>query len=515
VAVGLALTMLATAPSALAQSPADTQALRRAVSVDGVMEHQRALQRVADRNGGNRLAGTPGYDQSAAYVARRLRLADYRVTVQPFDFPFFREQEPARLSQVAPATKTYVRDTDFTAMQYSGSGEVTAPVQAVDVQIPPGATANSSTSGCEAADFTGFVRGAVALIQRGTCTFAQKAQNAQAAGAAAVIIFNEGQEGRTDLLDGTLGDPDVAIPVLGTTFELGRELYASSVAGETTVSIFTSTLSETRRTVNVLGETRGGRDDRVVVVGAHLDSVDEGPGINDNGSGTSTILEIAEQMAALAPGGEADDPDAEERGDTFEPRNKVRFAFWGAEEEGLLGSTHYVGELDAEEDARIQLNLNFDMLGSPNWVPFVYDGDASDFEIEGIPPGSDLIERVFRDYFTSRGMTTEPTAFNGRSDYGPFIEAGIPAGGLFSGAEGIKTPAQALLYGGTAGQPYDACYHMACDTIANLSPTALSRLGDGTAHAVLTFAQREARVRPVAPPAAMAAPAPEGPLDAR
>jgi Zn-dependent M28 family amino/carboxypeptidase len=181
------------------------------------------------------------------------------------------------------------------------------------------------------------------------------------------------------------------------------------------------------------------------------------------------------------------------------PRNKLRFAWWSAEEEGLLGSTYYVSQLSQVEKDQILLNLNFDMVGSPNFVRFVYDGDNSAFPagVNGVqagPAGSGLIEDVFTDYFDSKGLASEPTPFNGRSDYGPFIAEGIPAGGLFTGAEGIKTAAEAAIYGGTAGQPYDPCYHLACDTYANNSNTGLDQMSDAVAHAVLFFANTKSNV---------------------
>ena len=166
----------------------------------------------------------------------------------------------------------------------------------------------------------------------------------------------------------------------------------------------------------------------------------------------------------------------------------ARFAFWGAEELNLLGSEHYVDTLSNEDLLDIKANLNFDMLGSPNYVRFVYDGDGSDTATAG-PPGSAQIEDLFNDYFASQGLATEPTAFDGRSDYGPFIAVGIPAGGLFSGAEGEKTEEQADIYGGTAGAPYDPCYHQACDTTNNLNTKALFELGDAAAHATMTLAR--------------------------
>jgi Zn-dependent M28 family amino/carboxypeptidase len=318
----------------------------------------------------------------------------------------------------------------------------------------------------------------VALIQRGTCDFVVKAENAKAAGAVAVIIFNEGQEGRTDIINGTLGRP-VDILALDTTFAVGEELYnlANANPDNTSVHIVTQTLSEVRETKNVIADYPGGRADRTVVVGAHLDSVPEGPGINDNGSGTAGILEIALQMKKL----------------NIKPINHVRFAFWGAEEAGLHGSTYYVNQLSARQQKDIAVNLNFDMIGSPNFVRFVYDGDGDAFGTSG-PNGSGTVEDVFLDYFASQGLQTEPTEFDGRSDYEAFINAGIPAGGLFSGAEGIKTAEQAAIYGGTAGTAYDACYHQACDDLSNLNKTALEQLADGAAHATLTFAQTTSAV---------------------
>ncbi len=241
-----------------------------------------------------------------------------------------------------------------------------------------------------------------------------------------------------------------------------------------TVRVSTSTESETRTTSNILADSRRGNASEAVVVGAHLDSVLEGPGINDNGSGSATILEIAEEVSKL----------------DRKPRRKLRFAFWGAEENNLIGSTHYVDDLGPDGIGDLYANLNFDMVGSPNYVRFVYDGDGSDTPETGPgPPGSAQIEALFNEYFASQGLATDPTAFDGRSDYGPFIAAGIPAGGLFTGAEGIKTPEQAAVYGGTAGVAYDPNYHQAGDTINNLSTKALGEMGDGAAHAAWTVAR--------------------------
>ena len=238
-----------------------------------------------------------------------------------------------------------------------------------------------------------------------------------------------------------------------------------------------------RKTKNVIADSPKGKTGTTVVVGAHLDSVTAGPGINDNGSGTSTLLEIAEQMKELG---------YTKKGKL---QRQVRFAFWGAEEEGTLGSEYYVSHLSPEATSKIYANLNFDMLGSPNYVRFVYDGDGSDTPDAG-PAGSAGIEKIFTDYFASQKLASEPTAFDGRSDYGAFIEAGIPAGGLFSGAEGLKTDAEAKIYGGTAGEAYDACYHAACDDVTNLNAQALYELGDAAAHATFVLATSKSGIYP-------------------
>jgi Zn-dependent M28 family amino/carboxypeptidase len=373
--------------------------------VENIRAHQAALQAIGTANGGNRLASTTGHDQSAQYVYNQLAAAGYSPHFQEFTFQLVSDRTPPVMQQISPTPTTYVDGPDFQTMQYSGSGDVTAALWSVDIKSP---STGGSTSGCEAADFAGFPAGNIALIQRGTCTFGAKTDNALAAGASAVIIFNEGNDaGRVGVLAGTLGPPRRSIPAVGTSFAIGDDLSNGHTTGATgtVMHVKTDTVAEVRTTRNVIAETPGGDPDRVVVIGAHLDSVSRGPGINDNGSGSATILEVAKVYAE------------QER----TPRNKLRFAWWSAEEEGLIGSTYYVSQLSQAEKDQILLNLNFDMVGSPNFVRFVYDGDNSAFPagVNGVaagPPGSGLIESVFTDLFESEGLESEPTPFNGRSD---------------------------------------------------------------------------------------------------
>ncbi|WP_302705367.1 M28 family metallopeptidase [Nocardioides cremeus] len=459
--------------------------LTKRVKGDGIDEHLDKLQEISDKFDGNRASGTPGYNASVRYIVRTLTKAGYTPEVQAFDFAYFVENAPAELAQTSPDATTYATPEDFSSMTYSGSGDVTAAVVAVDTD----GTANAaSTSGCEAEDFAAFPEGSIALIQRGSCAFGQKALNAQEAGAAGVIIFNAGVEGRTDSFVGTLGQPGYEIPVVGTSFAVGQDLI--DPAG-TEVRLFADTTSEIRETYNVLAETRGGDKDNVVMVGSHLDSVPEGPGINDNGSGSASILETALKLSKFDKKGKKKGHGKKAKGKgKGKLENQVRFAWWGAEELGLLGSEHYVAELSQEEIDEIALYLNFDMVGSPNYVRFVYDGDNSEGGGAVGPAGSDDIEEMFNEFFASEGLESEATPFSGRSDYGPFIVEGvdIPSGGLFTGAEGVKTEEQAAIYGGEAGVAYDPCYHAECDDRDNVSMDAIDEMSNAIAHSVATYA---------------------------
>ena len=449
--------------------------LLECVTLEGVRAHQAAFQTIANANDdefypGTRAAGTEGYADSVDYVAGLLEDAGYDVTLDPFEFQF---DFPVVLQQLTPVAATYASGA-FTG---AGFGDVTGPVIPVDINlVPPRAT----TSGCEASDFAALDFSGpndIALIQRGgppapapTCTFAVKALNAETAGAEAVVIFNQGDTPlREGLIVGTLGGPNVVdIPVVGASFADGAALAQAGSTAHVRVDE-----PVTRTDVNVIAELPGTNTNNVVMAGAHLDSVTEGPGINDNGSGSAAILETALMMAKV------------------KPQNTIRFAWWGAEELGLVGSTAYVAGLSQMERDRIALYLNYDMVGSPNHVLFVYDGDNSDGVGAGPgPTGSAEIEELYESFYESRGLPFKGTDFSGRSDYGPFIATGveIPSGGLFTGAEGVKTAQEATLWGGTAGQQYDPCYHLACDTYGNVDLDALDVNSDLIAYAQLTYA---------------------------
>ncbi|WP_245641087.1 M28 family metallopeptidase [Streptomyces megasporus] len=438
--------------------------LVRQTSAEGAMMHLRAFQQIAKLKDGNRAAGAEGHTWSAKYAGTLLDLAGYKVTYQHFDF-VYTETLAERLTVLTPEraelpikVMTYTRSTP--------EGGTEAAVAAVPVDA-------DGTTGCTAEDFASDdFTGKIALIQRGGCTFAEKQAAAADAGAVGAIIYNN-VDGE---LNGTLGDAAAGrIPTGGLSKEHGEALAAKVAQGTVTVNLEVRELQETRTTPNVIAETRGGDPDNVVMFGAHLDSVTEGPGINDNASGSAGILEAALQLAK-----------ADKKG---KHTNKVRFALWSAEELGLQGAEHYVANLSQAERDKIALYLNFDMIASPNYGLFVYDGDDSDGVGAGPgPEGSAQLEHAINTFMRSQGHEPRGTDFTGRSDYGPFIEVGIPSGGTFTGAEGVKTAEEAALWGGKAGAAYDECYHLKCDDLGNVSVKALDINVDVIANAVGTYA---------------------------
>jgi Zn-dependent M28 family amino/carboxypeptidase len=390
-----------------------------------------------------------------------LQKAGYETERQYFDF-VYDEVVSTSLDEVSPDQ----RAIEHNPMSYSPS----TPVGGVTAAL---ATPTGAATGCATEDWTGFAAGSIALISRGVCAFAVKSQMALAAGASAAIVYNN-----TDgALNGTLGGPsDDYAPITGVAQAEGQALLAKMGAGTVTVKFDLQKIVEDRRTFNVIAETKAGRDDNIVMMGAHLDSVHDGAGINDNGSGSAGILETAVQLAKVN-----------------KLNNKVRFAWWGAEELGLLGSEHYVYDLVENNPAeldKIATYVNFDMIGSPNYQIGVYDADQSTYEAPvDVPEGSIETEKVLTDWFDSVGQPWVDTEFSGRSDYQAFIENGVPASGLFTGAEQPKTAEEQALFGGTAGLAYDPNYHSPADDIENISMEALDINSDAVAAAAITLAQ--------------------------
>ncbi|EKG11208.1 Glycoside hydrolase family 47 [Macrophomina phaseolina MS6] len=440
-------------PRAAWRPAVTSEELQAAISGDALYEHEAQLQSFAyaypERN---RVMGGQGHNDTVTYIYNTLSALDYYdVTLQPWT---------SYVQQSGDFSLAIDGENITTAILFDYSSSGTASASIVPV----------SNVGCEQSDYPAEVEGNIALISRGTCEFGLKSVYAGLAGAAGAIIYNN-IEG--DITGGTLGTPREEgpyVPTVGISRALGLELVDEVAAGETpTADIFTNTSIVESLTYNVLAQTLGGDQNNTLILSGHSDSVAAGPGINDDGSGSTGILEVAIQLS------------------NFTTTNSVRFAWWSGEEEGLLGSTYYVENLPSTELAKLRLMLDFDMIASPNYIYAVYDGDGSSFNLSG-PAGSAEAEKLFEDYYTARGVNYTSTAFDGRSDYGPFLDAGVASGGIFTGAEGIKTEEEAEAFGGEAGVAYDVNYHAAGDTLDNLDFTAFVLNTQAIAHAVATYA---------------------------
>ncbi|MFL6127227.1 M28 family metallopeptidase [Actinophytocola sp.] len=467
--LGIATVPASAQASPIPDGPALARQLVKKVDVANTNRHLIALQRLADRNGGTRAAGTKGHTDSAEYIATKLEGAGFIVDRQEFPFTF--DQTTAASLTVGGQSVPVVR---MTYSEDTPAGGVTSTLAVVPADATPG---------CELSDFTAAgVAGKIALVSRGTCTFAVKAANAAQAGAVGVVVYNNVPAAPGGTLGGVVAG---SAPAAAISQADGQALIAKNGAPAT---LNLQGLTEQRTTYNVIAETQTGRTNNVVMAGAHLDSVPAGPGVNDNGTGSAALLETALQL-----------------GGSPKVNNKVRFAWWSGEELGLLGSKYYVQNLDFEHQLDIALYLNFDMIGSPNAGYFTFDGDNSDGVGAGPGPyGSAQIEQAFTAYFDYTGVPLEGRDFDGRSDYGEFILNGIPAGGLFTGAEVIKTEDQANKWGGVAGEAFDPCYHQACDNLGNIDRVVLDRNSDAIAFVLGSYAISTEDINGVPPRAARA-----------
>lgn len=319
--------------------------------------------------------------------------------------------------------------------------------------------------GCDLEDFpANYTHGNIVLIQRGQCAFDDKSVNAGKLGAIGAIIYDK------DPLAGTLsGDQTTEVPTVSITTEDAQK-YISALEKNPEpkfeVTLFVDSYIKHIKTLNVVAETVFGDHDNVVSLGAHSDSVAEGPGINDDGSGTISLLEVAKQLTK------------------FKVNNAVRFAWWAAEEEGLLGSNYYAESLSPEENAKLRLFMDYDMMASPNYEYQIYDANNKDH-----PNGSGDLRDLYIDFYESKGLNYSFVPFDGRSDYVGFIDAGIPAGGIAAGAEGVKTEEGVEKFGGVAGEWFDKCYHQLCDDLTNPDYEAWVINTQLIGHSVATYAK--------------------------
>ncbi|GAA3086611.1 hypothetical protein JOF29_007720 [Kribbella aluminosa] len=449
------------------------------------------FQQIANANPGadghpSRNSGEPGYKASADYVAAVMRAAGYNVRLQEYKFHYTSFVGTPVLREDSPTPHSFGLVTDFNPAAVAGSAS--AKVQPAGGIVVPATPTPSSASGCAASDFAGFVPGNIALIQRGTCTFAQKVANAEAAGASAAVIFNEGNPGRTGAFSGSLAGTE-NIPVLFTSYAVGTQLLAQYVPG--TGPVLTADVhlidDPNRSDWNVIADSKGGDPNNVLVIDAHLDAI-FGAGMLDNASGSATILDIAQQLKNTST------------------RNKLRFIWFGGEELGLLGSQYYVNTLPAAELAKIKFDLDADVTATPNYVAGVLD-PKDGVTLFGRGPGTAMPPSIFapsaigRDfgigYLNSIGKNHILFSSDG-TDAFSFQLAGVPASGVLTGQDCCKLASDVALFGGfegnfegnvpsTDGGCVDNPFRW-CDNLSNNDPTVMTWMSKTFANMVAHMA---------------------------
>jgi hypothetical protein len=428
---------------------ADTPAtLLPCIQKDDLFTYMSALDAIAQANPSpvdhhpSRNSGEPGYAASAAYIEQKMASWGYTVHEQHYPFDYFQYKSKPTMSESTPTARTLVLGTDFTTGQSIGSVTDKTVQPAGGIVIPPGPTAGSDSSGCSASDFTGFTAGNIALIQRGTCTFGEKVANAVAAGASGVIIFNEGQPGRTDLLTPLIQDPSgnnitPHIPVAFVTFDLGSTLYQNYQDGTPAkISITIDAVDQPNADdFNVIADSPYGDKNHTVVIDAHLDAI-YGEGMLDNASGSVSILDIARLMRNV------------------HTTNHLRFIWFGGEELGLLGSIHYVNTLSPTDASHIGYDLDADVTATPNYTLGILDPAAHDL-FSSSTTANTFPNRVYkaslvgRDagiaYLDSQNENHELFSPTG-TDAFEFNSIGIPASGVLTGQDCCKTQAEVDLF---------------------------------------------------------------------
>ena len=464
-----------------------TSRLAQAIEIDNVMRHLKELEAIALQHPNKSRSVENAYKQSAEYVMDLLaKQTDCELSVQPFKVPVWDDSRgsEAQLELSGPSNIRFQTGVDFKVMRYGGSMPST---------LENARMLSIENGGCSSDDFSALakVKNAAVLIESDValknCSVWDAAYNAQNAGASAVIFYNSFT--RTGLLGHRVrltqwkeGDPLMSIPVVSVLHSVGQALL--NAVGSKSLRLNLKTFAEIRivETFNVICDTQEGDADNIVMIGAHLDSVPEGPGMVDNASGSSTVLEVFLKMYEL--------------GLQKELVNKLRFAWWGAEELGLMGSRHYCRVLQANSTDydKIAIYSNHDMLGSPNYVPYIYDGQTAP---EKIKTSSGKLQSLYEVFFKSLPPLSKFSdnyhllPMTGGSDFYSFLEIGIPSGGLATGAADIKTMEDRHRFGGLANAAHDPCYHKSCDTVDNVAQDVLEVMAKSVGFVVESLARRE------------------------
>lgn len=452
------------------------------IKQDALWAHMTAFQQIADANPGSdghpsRNSGEPGYLASVNYAANLLRTAGYRVTIQQYDYAYSGYSSIPLLSEVSPTPASFAYGPDFNITSNSGNGDVTAQIQPVGTILTPAPPApNSSTSGCASSNFTGFVSGRIALIERGTCTFSTKVSLAATAGAAGVIIFNDGSAGNTAAMScGSLSNPGIPV-VCVASYATGVTLYNQAQLGATTARIRIQPLHDTRPDYNLIADSPFGDSTHVMVVDAHLDAI-YGAGMLDNASGSATILEIALKLAAT------------------HTHSQLRYIWFGGEETGLHGSSFYTNSLSAADRSRIVFDVDADVTATPNYVYAI--ADPAGGCCSSVAAASQVGNNYFSTYFTAAGLPFDVWNNIGTDSYS-FALVGIPNSGILTGQDCCKSAADVTKFGGFTGN-YEGnipsndggCVDrpfLWCDNLSNNDPVVLTTVSKAFASVVFNLA---------------------------
>jgi aminopeptidase Y len=454
-AVALLLAMVAAAcggPPAPTAPPPDPRAVAAAITEAGLRARLEDLAAATGRQAPYRAVGSAGYDAAAEMVQRELRAAGWTVTPDEYTGAGFVDEGGTSL-EVGGRT---FGDADLRAMIFAPAGEVEGPVVTLDQQLdPPVDTAR----GCAVTHYGLLPENAIVVVSQGPCLRRDQVIAAQKAGAAAFVAVHPGIPSGIVFRPTLIEPRDLEIPAIAVSRDVAAALLEAGATRET-ARLVTRAVTTSVSTESLIAELPGSEPGPVVMLGAHLDSVLDGPGINDDGSGVAALLEIARALGGTRP------------------RATIRLAFWSGEELGLHGSYRYVTGLPDAERRGIVAYLNADMLASPNGFAGVYDEPDA-------PAGSDPVRALVEAAVERAGGTPVRIDLGGGSDHRAFGEAGIPTGGVFAGGS-VVTADQAAASGAVAGRRADPCYHQACDDIANAN-VALAR--------VLTAALADVAVR--------------------
>ncbi|CAF1004987.1 unnamed protein product [Rotaria magnacalcarata] len=465
------------------------------IQINDVMKHLDELQAIATASSGNRAVETIGFNRTLDYITNFLSVnTKFKIKRTFFNLRNFQLlRNPTLSSTVNGVVKTHIYSTN------PAIGEFNHPLYTTSANISSDILITAIPNlGCSDDDWLAArpaPAGLVAIVKRGGCAFQSKGTLASKYNVAALLLYNDGttpSNMRPTKIN--LGQNN-RVPALFLSYDLGKSLVtaANDPSQVATVRLTIVTDNELNPVGNICADTTTGDPTQTIVIGSHSDSVPAGPGINDNGSGSAANLALAAALSSLL-----------QTSNYPAYKYRIRFCWWGAEELGLLGADYHVSEaikssVVGERIADYLVNINLDMLGSPNFIFGIYDGKtASSTTPATAKPGSNKMTALFQDWFNRNQLPWDYTNFDGRSDYGPFLAAGIAAGGLFSGADAMKTTEQVNRYAamlgrnlsGMASIRQDICYHQSCDKTTNINKFALEKMVKATAYAIESLGQQ-------------------------